>query len=62
MREMKEEGMTMLVVSHEMRFAKEAADKIAFMQDGEIVEAGTPAELLAKGESSPAYRFLTQGH
>ena len=62
MREMKEEGMTMLVVSHEMRFAKEAADKIAFMQNGEIVEAGTPAELLAKGEQSPAYQFLTQGH
>ena len=62
MREMRESGMTMLVVSHEMRFAREAADKIAFMQAGEIVEMGTPAELLARGESSPAYQYLTQGH
>lgn len=62
MREMREAGMTMLVVSHEMRFAREAADKIAFMQAGEIVEIGTPSELLARGETSPAYQYLTQGH
>jgi len=42
MRMLRDEGMTMVVVSHEMRFAREAADRIVFMADGEIVEQGTP--------------------
>ena len=62
MREMKAAGMTMVVVSHEMRFAKEAADRIAFMEAGQIIEMGTPAELLAKGPDSRAAQFLAQGH
>ncbi|MDQ1184551.1 amino acid ABC transporter ATP-binding protein [Agrobacterium larrymoorei] len=62
MREMKAEGMTMLVVSHEMRFAREAADRVAFMEAGEIIELGAPGELLAKGPDSRACQFLSQGH
>ncbi|WP_226898436.1 amino acid ABC transporter ATP-binding protein [Mangrovicoccus algicola] len=61
MREMKAAGMTMLVVSHEMRFAREAADRVAFMQAGEIVEYGTPAELLAR-EGGRARAFLGGEH
>jgi len=62
MREMKEAGMTMVVVSHEMRFAREAADRIAFMEAGQIIELGTPEELLSKGPESRACQFLSQGH
>ncbi|WP_176084717.1 amino acid ABC transporter ATP-binding protein [Martelella sp. HB161492] len=62
MRELKDEGMTMLVVSHEMRFAREAADRVAFMEAGQIVELGTPAELIARGPESRASQFLAHGH
>ncbi|MDQ1194480.1 amino acid ABC transporter ATP-binding protein [Agrobacterium sp. SORGH_AS 787] len=62
MREMKAEGMTMMVVSHEMRFAREAADRVAFMEAGEIIELGAPRELLAKGPDSRACQFMSQGH
>jgi polar amino acid transport system ATP-binding protein len=62
MRDLKAAGMTMLVVSHEMRFAREAADRIAFMQAGQIVQYGTPEELMAGGPDSRARQFLSQGH
>jgi len=42
MRDLREAGMTMLVVSHEMRFARDAADRVVFMDQGEIVEEGPP--------------------
>ncbi len=59
--DLKQAQMTLLVVSHEMRFTREFADRVAFMQGGEIIELGTSAELLAKGPDNPAYRFLAQG-
>jgi len=59
--DLKQAQMTLLVVSHEMRFTREFADRVAFMQGGEIIELGTPAELLAKGPDNPAHRFLVQG-
>lgn len=62
MMDMKKEGMTMLVVSHEMRFAREAADRVAFMEAGQIVEIGTPAEILARGAESRAFQFISHGH
>ncbi|MFL5219058.1 MAG: amino acid ABC transporter ATP-binding protein, partial [Microvirga sp.] len=45
MRDLKAHGMTMLVVSHELRFAREAADRIVFMDHGQIVEEGPPSEI-----------------
>jgi len=52
MRELRRDGMTMLVVSHEMRFARDAADRVIFMDHGRIVEEGTPAQIFsAPGET-----------
>src|SRR5947208_187190 len=45
MRDLRESGMAMVVVSHEMGFARNAADRVVFMDEGAIVEAGTPAEI-----------------
>ena len=61
MRELKAQHMTMLVVSHEMRFAREAADRIAFMEGGQIIEQGTPDELMARGPAGRAHQFLAKG-
>ena len=52
MRRMAKEGMTMMVVSHEMGFIKEAADRVLFLVDGQIVEEGTPAKIF-KGSVHP---------
>ncbi len=52
------EGMTMLVVSHEMGFAKAAADKVIFMDEGEVIEAGTPAEIFDSPREDRTKRFL----
>lgn len=46
MKSLANEGMTMIVVTHEMRFAKEAADEVVFMDGGIIVERGAPEQLL----------------
>jgi polar amino acid transport system ATP-binding protein len=47
-RELRASGMTMLIVSHEMAFAREAADRVLFMDAGEIVEQGDPESLFTK--------------
>ena len=47
MRELADEGMTMIVVTHEMGFAREVGDALVFMDDGVVVEAGDPREVLA---------------
>lgn len=52
------EGMTMIVVSHEMGFARAAADKVVFMDRGEIIEMGTPEELFSKPKEERTQRFL----
>jgi glutamate transport system ATP-binding protein len=52
------DGMTMLVVTHEMGFARRAADRVIFMADGEIVEDTTPAEFFTKPKSDRAKDFL----
>ena len=44
MRDLARDGMTMVVVSHEMGFAREVADRVVFMDHGEVVETGTPAQ------------------
>jgi len=51
-------GMTMLVVTHEMGFAREVADQVVFMDEGLIVERGTPSELLANPREARTRDFL----
>jgi len=52
------DGMTMLVVTHEMGFARRAADRVIFMADGEIVEDTTPEEFFTAPKSERAKDFL----
>ena len=54
------EGMTMLVVTHEMGFARKVADQVVFMDEGEVVESGTPAELFDNPRSERLQRFLSE--
>ncbi len=54
------EGMTMMVITHEMGFARAAADRVIFMSDGEIVEQATPEEFFANPQSSRARDFLSK--
>jgi ABC-type polar amino acid transport system ATPase subunit len=54
----KEMGMTMLVVTHEMQFAREVGDELIFMDDGRIVEQGKPAEVLDRPKEERTRRFL----
>jgi polar amino acid transport system ATP-binding protein len=58
MRELAADGMTMIVVTHEMHFAEEAADRIVFMADGRIVEEGRPAQILREPRHERTQRFL----
>ena len=60
MRDLAKDGMTMLVVSHEMGFAREAADRVLFMADGIVEEAGTPAEVFEHPKSERTQRFLSR--
>jgi len=52
------DGMTMVVVSHEMGFAKAAADRVVFMDEGEIVEIGSPAQFFESPAEDRTKRFL----
>ncbi|GAB2519834.1 amino acid ABC transporter ATP-binding protein [Microbacterium petrolearium] len=54
------EGMTMIVVTHEMGFARKAADRVVFMADGEIVEQATPDEFFTNAQSDRAKDFLSK--
>jgi glutamate transport system ATP-binding protein len=54
------EGMTMIVVTHEMGFARKAADKVVFLAEGQIVETNTPNEFFANPTSSRAKDFLSK--
>ena len=58
MRELASEGMTMLVVTHEMGFAKEAGDKVVFMDGGVIVEQGRPVDVLDNPQQARTRKFL----
>jgi len=55
-----QDGMTMLVVTHEMGFAKEVADRIVFMDEGQIVEAKAPKEFFENPDSERTKLFLSQ--
>lgn len=60
MRDLREQGMTMVVVSHEMRFARDAADRVVFMDQGRIVESGAPEEVFAHTREARTRAFLAQ--
>ena len=60
MKELADEGMTMIIVTHEMKFAQDAADRILFMADGEIVEDAEPKVFFAQPSSERAQRFLAK--
>jgi polar amino acid transport system ATP-binding protein len=60
MRDMRESGMTMLVVSHEMRFARDAADRVVFMEAGEIVEQGPPGLIFGQPRHARTRAFVNE--
>ena len=57
-RRLAEAGMTMIVVTHEVRFAREVADRVIFMDEGHIVEQGTPEDVLDRPKHERTQRFL----
>jgi len=59
-RDLSRDGMTMVVVSHEMGFAREAAHRVIFMDAGKVVEAGTPDRLFGAPQQERTRRFLAQ--
>ena len=60
MRELKRGGMTMLVVSHEMRFARDAADRVIFMDHGLIVEEGPPQQMFSSPTEARTRTFIAE--
>ena len=58
MKTLAKEGMTMAVVTHEMGFAKEVADRVVFMADGKILETGSPEEMFSNPKTDKAKQFL----
>jgi polar amino acid transport system ATP-binding protein len=60
MRQLAEEGMTMVVVTHEMGFAREVADHVIFMDKAQIVEQGPPKQLFESSVSERTRSFLRQ--
>ena len=59
-RSLKEDGVAMLIATHEIAFAREAADRIAFLADAEILECGPPAEILDRPKSERLRSFLSR--
>ena len=60
MKELASEGMTMVVVTHEIGFAREVADRVIFMDDGYIVEQGTPQEVILNPKEPRTIDFLNK--
>ena len=60
MRNLADEGMTMIVVTHEMAFAREVADKVVFMADGVVVEEGPADEVIGAPKHERTQAFLAR--
>lgn len=60
MRDLAKEGMTMIVVTHEMAFARDVSDKVIFMDDGYVVEEGSPEEVLEHPKEERTKAFLSR--
>ena len=58
MKELAEDGMTMVVVTHEMGFAREVANRVLFMDDGRVIEQGTPEQLFTSPKNERTQQFL----
>ena len=58
MLDLSRQGMTMIIVTHEIQFANKAADRILFMDEGQIVEQGSPAELVSNPRNERTQKFL----
>ncbi len=58
MRRLADAGMTMIIVTHEIRFAREVADRVVFMDEGQVVEEGPPAQVIDAPEAERTRRFL----
>jgi polar amino acid transport system ATP-binding protein len=61
-RELKRDGMTMVIATHEMQFARSVADEVCFLHNGVICERGTPAAVLDAPQTEEARRFLRRMH
>lgn len=59
-RQLAEENMTMIIVTHEMNFARDVADRVFFMDDGEIAESGTPEQIFGSPQLERTRMFLNQ--
>jgi len=57
-RDLKAEGMTMLIATHEMGFAREVANEVCFLHDGQIIERGDPERMFTAPEREETQRFL----
>ncbi len=58
MKQLAKEGMTMIIVTHEMNFAKQVADRIIFMDEGIILEEGSPNEIFSNPQNQRTQDFL----
>lgn len=59
-RDLREAGMTMVIASHEMRFARDAADRVLFLDQGQVVEQGTAEDVFARPQQERTQRFLRE--
>ena len=59
MRGLADQGMTMIIVTHEMAFAREVADQVVFMDDGVVVESGPPEQVLGDPQQDRTKTFLS---
>lgn len=61
-RDLARDGMTMILVTHEMSFAREVADQVVFMRDGVVLESGTPEDVIDHPQHSATQQFLARHH
>ncbi|MET0167646.1 MAG: ATP-binding cassette domain-containing protein, partial [Vicinamibacterales bacterium] len=60
MRDLAKQGLTMIVVTHEIGFAREAADRVVFMDDGKVVEMGSPEDVIGNPQHPRTKAFLSR--
>jgi polar amino acid transport system ATP-binding protein len=58
MKDLHDEGMTQIVVTHEMRFARDVADKVVYVDEGRVVEVAPPEKMFSAPEDERAKKFL----